>query len=108
MTTARIQPFSGKYNINIGCFDGTRINPRNITQRDTASKIHSNHFCLLWKSNAIGFDQVIEDELKPNFKVVDNVISDKLVECFVKYDYKPKKSPISINWYSGDWFRDFQ
>ena len=34
MTSARIQPFCKKYNINIGCFDGTRINPRNLTQRD--------------------------------------------------------------------------
>ena len=27
MTSARIQPFCRKYNINIGCFDGTRIKP---------------------------------------------------------------------------------
>ena len=32
MNSARIQPFCKKRNINIGCFDGTRINPRNITQ----------------------------------------------------------------------------
>ena len=36
MTSARIQPFCKKYNINIGCFDGTRINPRNLTQRNTS------------------------------------------------------------------------
>ena len=42
MTTARIQPFCKKYNNNIGCFDGTTINPRNITQRNTALKIHEN------------------------------------------------------------------
>ena len=35
MTSARIQAFCRKYNINIGCFDGTRINPRNLTQRNT-------------------------------------------------------------------------
>ena len=34
MTSARIQAICKK-NINIGCFDGTRINPRNLTQRDT-------------------------------------------------------------------------
>ena len=51
MTSARFGSFCGKYNINIGCFDGTRINPRNITQRDTALKIHNNHFCLIWKSD---------------------------------------------------------
>ena len=56
MTSARIQPVCRKYNINIGCFDGTRINPRNLTQRDTALKIHENVFCLNWKSNGVSFD----------------------------------------------------
>ena len=79
MTSARIQPFCRKYNFNIGCFDGTRITPRNITQRHTALKIHNK------------FNQVKEDEFRPNFKVVDIVISDKHVKKFIKYDYKPKK-----------------
>ena len=97
MTSARFQPFCRKYNINIGCFDGTRINLRNITRRNTSLFIHNNHFCLIWKSNDISFNQVIKDELKPNFKVVDNVISDKHVKSFVKYEYKPKKiqSPLT-------------
>ena len=97
MTSARVGSFCRKYNINIGCFDGTRINPRNITQRDTALKIHNNHFCLIWKSDRISFNQVIENELKPNFKVVDNVISDKHVKGFIKYEYNPKKvkSPLT-------------
>ena len=47
MTSAAIQPFCRKYNINIGRFDGTRINPRNISQRNIAIKIHTNHFCLV-------------------------------------------------------------
>ena len=89
-TSARIQPFCRKYNINIGCFDGTRINPRNITQRNTALKKHNNHFCLNWKSDNVSFNQVIENELKPNFKVVDNVVSDKHVKSFIKYEYNPK------------------
>ena len=38
MTSARVGSFCRKYNINIGCFDGTRINPKNITQMNTASK----------------------------------------------------------------------
>ena len=97
MTSARIQPFCRKYNINIGCVDGTRLNPRNLTQRNTALKIHSIHFSLIWKSNGIHFDKTIK-ELKDNFEVVDNVISDKLVKTFIKYDYKPKKikSPLTI------------
>ena len=97
MTSARIQPFCKKYNINIGCFDGTRINPRNLTKRDTSLFIHNNYFCLIWKSNGISFNQVIENELKPNFKLVDNVISDKQVKSFIKYEYNPKKvkSPLT-------------
>ena len=73
MMSARIQPFCRKHNINIDCFDGVRINPRNITQRDAALKIHNIHFCLFWKSNRISLNRVIEDDLIPNFKVVNNV-----------------------------------
>ena len=46
MTSARIQPFCRKCDIDIGCFDGTRINPRNLTNK-TPIKIHQNHFCLI-------------------------------------------------------------
>ena len=90
MTSARIQPFFRKYNINIWCFDGTKINPRNLTQRITALFIHNNHFGSIWKSDGISFDKAIK-ELKNNFKVVDNVISDKHVKSFIKYEYNPKK-----------------
>ena len=59
--------------------------------------IYNNHFSLIWKSNGISFNQVIEVELKPNFKVVDNVISHKHVKIFIKYDYSSKKvkSPLT-------------
>ena len=52
---------------------------------------------MIWKSNGSSFNQIIEIELKPNFKVIDNVISDKHVKSFIKYDYKPKKvkSPLT-------------
>ena len=33
MTAATIQPFSEK-NILLGCFDGTRMNPRSITEKN--------------------------------------------------------------------------
>ena len=97
MTSARIQPFCKNYNINIGCFDGTRINPRNLTHLDTSLFIYNNHLCLIWKSNGISFNRIIENQLKPNFKVVDNVISDKHVKSFIKYEYSPKKvkSPLT-------------
>ena len=49
-----------------------------------------NHFCLLWKSDGISFDKAIK-ELKDIFKVIFNVISDKHVKNFLKYEYEPKK-----------------
>ena len=61
MTSARIQPFCKNYNINIGCFDGTRMNPRNLTQRNTALFIRINHFCLIWKSHGFSFDNAIKE-----------------------------------------------
>ena len=62
MTSARVGIFCRKYNINIGCFDGTRINPRYLNQRNTSLLIYNIHFCLIWKSNGISFHQVIENE----------------------------------------------
>ena len=88
MTSARIQPFCRNYNINISSFDGTRINPRNNTQTNKTLFKHNNHFCLIWKSNTISFTQVLEDDSKPKFEVVDDVISDKHVKTFIKYDHK--------------------
>ena len=90
MTSARIQLFCRRHNINIGCYDGFRVCPRNITQRNIALKIHNNPFCLIWKSYGVSFDKAIR-ELKDNFKVIDNVISDKHVKSYIKYEYKPKK-----------------
>ena len=72
MTSARMQPFCTKYNINIGCVDGIII-PRNLTQRNISLFIYNNHFRLNWKSQNFSFNQVIENDLKPNFKIVDNV-----------------------------------
>ena len=90
MKSARIQPFCRKYNINIGCYDGFRVCPRNNTQRNTALKIHNNHFCLIWKSDDVSFVEA-RKELKDNFKVVDNVISDKHVKVILNTNTNLKK-----------------
>ena len=47
MTSARIQPFRRKHNINIGYFNGKELRPRNITERNIAFKIHNNQFSLI-------------------------------------------------------------
>ena len=58
--------------------------------------IYTNQFCLVWKRKGISFNKAIKD-LKINFKVVDNVISDKNVKSFIKFENKPKKfqSPLA-------------
>ena len=83
MTSARIQPFCRKHNINTSYFNGEEVWPRNFTERNIAIKIREDHFCLVWKSNDISFNKAIE-ELQNNFKFVDSVISDKHVESFIK------------------------
>ena len=64
------------------------MTPRNITERNISLFISCNHFCLIWKSNGITFNQAIEEE-KLNFGVVDNVISDNLGKSSVKFEYEP-------------------
>ena len=58
--------------------------------------IYKNDFCFIWKSDGISFEKTIT-ERKDNFKVVDNVISDKHVKSFIKYEKNPKKvkSPLT-------------
>ena len=90
MASARIQPFCKKYNINIGCFDGTRINPRTIRRGIIALKIQNKRSPLIWTTNDNSFNQALK-ELKLNFEVVDSVISDKHVIFLMKYEYEPKK-----------------
>ena len=96
MTSARIQPFGRQNNINIGCFNGSEITPINITQKNTSLFKYNNHFCLIWKSLDINFIKAIK-VIKQNFRTVDNVMSDKHVKRFIKYEYKPKKiqSPLT-------------
>ena len=72
--------------------------------------IYNNHFCLIWKSDGITFEKAIT-ELKDNFKVVDNVISDKHVKSFIKNEYNPKKvkSPLTnIVIYDLETFNSFR
>ena len=44
MTKARLQPFCRANNINLGYFDGTRVFPRSVADRNNALFLHSNHF----------------------------------------------------------------
>ena len=90
MTKARIQPFCRANNINIGYLDGEGIYPRSVTNRDSALYLYNNHFCLIWKSEGVSFNQAIR-ELKANFKIVDNYITEENVNAYFKYEFMPKK-----------------
>ena len=90
LTTARVQPLCKKHIINICCYDGLKVCPRNITGRNITLFVYKNHFCSIWKSNGISFNKAME-ELKTNFKVVDIILSDKHGKGINKLEYKPKK-----------------
>ena len=90
MTMARIQPFCRAKNINLGYYNNDRIFPRTVTNRDSASYLYNNHFCLILKSENVSFNQAII-ELKNNFKLVDIYITDKNVNSHFIYECKPKK-----------------
>ena len=90
MTKARIQPCLKKLGINLGYYNDDRVFPRSVTNRDSALYLYNNHFCLIWKSKNVNFNQAIK-ELKDIFKIVDNYITDENVNSHFIYQYKPKK-----------------
>ena len=90
MARARIQPFCRANNNNLGYYNEDRVFPRSVTDRDSALNLYSNHFCLIWKSENVSFNQAII-ELKNNFKIVDNYITDENVKSHFINEYKPKK-----------------
>ena len=90
MTMARIQPFCRANNINLGYYNGDRVFPRSVTNRDSALYLYNNHFCLIWKSRGVSFNQTIQ-ELKANFKIIDNYITEENVTSQYKYEFTPKK-----------------
>ena len=52
--------------------------------------LFNNYFCLIWKSEGVSFNQAIR-ELKDNFKIVDNYITEENVKSHFKYEFIPKK-----------------
>ena len=88
MTKARIQPFCRAN--NLGYYNEDRNFPRSVTNRDSALFLFNNHFCLIWKSQSVSFNQAVH-ELKANFKMVDNYITEENVTSHFKYEFIPKK-----------------
>ena len=90
MTKARIHPFCRANNITLGCFDGERVFPRSVTDRNNALFLFNNHFCLILRTEGVSFNQAIQ-ELKDNFKMVPNYITEENVNSHFKYEFMPKK-----------------
>ena len=90
MTKARSQPFSRGNNNNLGYYDGERVFPRAVTERNNALFLYNIHFCLIWNSEGISFNQV-KKELKDNFKIVHNYITEDNVKSHFEYIHKPTK-----------------
>ena len=90
MTKARIQLFCRANNINLGYSDGERVFPRSLTEKNNALYSYNNHFWLIWQSENVSFIQPIT-ELKENFKIIDNYITEENVKSHFEYRYKTKK-----------------
>ena len=84
MTKARIQPFCRANIINLGFYDGDGVFPKSVTNRISALFLYNNHFCLIWKSEKVSFNQAIT-EVKDKFRIVDNYITQENVKSHFEY-----------------------
>ena len=92
MTKARIQPFCRTNNFNLGYFDEIiRVFPRSVMNRNKNLFLCNNHFCLIWKSENIRFNQAIKKIEKKNIKIVDTFITEGNVDSRFKYVFFAKK-----------------
>ena len=93
---ARFQPCLKKLGIDFGYYNGEMVFPRTVMNRDSALCLYNNHFCLIWKTQGVSFNQAIR-EVEDNFKMVDNYITKENVELFFQYEFIPKKTESHLN-----------
>ena len=89
MTLARSQPCLINLGSEVGYFNG-RKRPRNFQDRSEALFLYNNHFCLIWKSQAVSFIEAVE-KLKPKFKMVYNYKTEANVDGYFNYEFTLKK-----------------
>ena len=63
--------------------------------RDSALFLYNKQFCLIWKSESVSSNQAIE-ELKDNFKIVDDFIIEENVKSHFEYIYTLKKIELPL------------
>ena len=90
MTKARFQPFCRANNINLGYYDGERIFPRSVTDRNNALYLYNSHFYLIWKSEGVNFSQATK-ELKGNLELVDNYKQKKMLVLILNMNSYQRK-----------------
>ena len=90
MTQARIQPFCRANNNNLGYYNDDRVFPRSVTEKNKALYLFKNHFCVIWKSESVSFNQAIK-EIKDNFNIVDIYTTNENVNSCFKYEFIPQK-----------------
>ena len=88
MTSAKIQPFCRKYNINIGVYNKRQrsILPKTITERRICLLIHNTHFSVIWKNNQSSFPDAIE-EVEKNFNYEETQINDNILQQVIEYKF---------------------
>ena len=59
---------------------------KNNIERNKASFLNKNHFCVIWKSQDVSFNKVIK-EIKETFKIVDNYITKENANSHFEYIY---------------------
>ena len=90
MTKTIIQPFCRANSNNLGYYDGKRIFPRSVTDRNKALYLYNNLYRLKWKPGGVSFNQATK-ELKDNFKLSDNYKTEENVSSHFEYEFTPKK-----------------
>ena len=91
MTSAKIQPFCKKRNINLGVYNPKQQEflPISCTERRNSLYIHTNHFSVLWKAEKTNIADAIK-ELEKNFEYQPNHFTGNILKQVVEY-----KIPIS-------------
>ena len=90
MTLARFQPFCRANNNNLGYFDGIGDFPRTVIEKNIDFYLYENRFCFIWKSEKTSFNQAFK-EMKEEFEVVENYITEENNNSHFKYELIPKK-----------------